>query len=159
MDILGDLPKEWIARWQTIQQASKSPVPLDPEILMVGTIPDVGCALAKIYVNNANVNSLTPLPLGANGRRPNHLIYYGTEEFPEENLRILVPVVKGLLTYKRSSRLSASQALQMLEQSRIQEGSKIQQRMALDYSRLTSGLMKEEVTEAWSEMGAKWTKA
>ncbi|KAK5332777.1 hypothetical protein LTR98_011114 [Exophiala xenobiotica] len=151
MDILGDLPKEWIARWQTIQQASKSPVPLDPE--------NVGCALAKIYVNNANVNSLTPLPLGANGRRPNHLIYYGTEEFPEENLRILVPVVKGLLTYKRSSRLSASQALQMLEQSRIQEGSKIQQRMALDYSRLTSGLMKEEVTEAWSEMGAKWTKA
>jgi hypothetical protein len=31
MDILGDLPKEWIPRWESIQQASKSPEPLDPE--------------------------------------------------------------------------------------------------------------------------------
>ncbi len=89
---------------------------------MVGTILVVGCALAEIYPNNVNVNSLTLLPLGANGRRPNPLIYYGTEGFPEETLRILVPVIKGLLTYKRSSRLSASQALQILEQSNNSRG-------------------------------------
>ncbi len=37
MDILGDLPKEWITRWQTIQQASKSPEPLDPESMAIPT--------------------------------------------------------------------------------------------------------------------------
>ena len=31
MDILGDLPKEWITRWRSIQKASKSPEPLDTE--------------------------------------------------------------------------------------------------------------------------------
>lgn len=139
MDILGDLPNEWIPRWESIQQASKSPEPLDPEstsiptyknesfplpisVLVVGSIPVVGCGLAEIYPKNANVGPLTPSPLGANGRRPNPLIYYGTEKFPEETLRILVPVIKGLLTYTRSSRLSASQALQMLEKLKIGEG-------------------------------------
>lgn len=37
MDILGDLPKEWIARWKSIQQASKSLEPLDSESTLIHT--------------------------------------------------------------------------------------------------------------------------
>ena len=35
MDFLGDLPKEWITRWESIQQASNSPEPLDPESTLI----------------------------------------------------------------------------------------------------------------------------
>ncbi|EXJ86465.1 CMGC/SRPK protein kinase [Capronia epimyces CBS 606.96] len=66
MSILGDLPKEWIPRWESIQQDSDPKLPkLDPEStfihtrqtnhsffqvssgLMVGSIPVAACALAE----------------------------------------------------------------------------------------------------------------
>lgn len=124
MDVLGDLPREWITRWETIQkEARERPFDMHPE----GLSPE-GMSLRYWSPRRhfRHTSLLTPLSLGANGRQPNPHIYSGPGEIPDkipkETLRILVPVIKGLLTYKRSDRLTASQALQMLEQLKIQEG-------------------------------------
>lgn len=50
MDILGDLPKEWITRWEGIQQAAEVPEPLDPEstLLHISRIDHSPCNLCAL---------------------------------------------------------------------------------------------------------------
>lgn len=100
---LGDLPKEWIPRWKSIQTSCPGSDPLDLESKQI--LPD--------QINHF-LFQLTFLPLGSNGVCSKPVWYGGKVQIPKDISRVLEPVTRVLLTYKMSDRVSASQALQLL---------------------------------------------
>lgn len=119
IDFVGALPTEWQPKWHDILAASNF-VPTKSTSLLKAWFVDPEWVIqmdqSKIYLlKMADKNPSDEADVRADESHLSKLERRLNEKVPEESLKLLLPVIQGLMRFMPSDRISASQALDLVK--------------------------------------------